>query len=250
VDALVLLRRDPATTALFLDFDGTLAPIVPAAPDARPLPGTSETLVALAARYAVVAIVSGRPVTFLRAHLPAEVGLYGLYGLEAVVEGEQVDQPGVDVWRRVVADVAEEAQATGPPGLDVENKGLSLTLHYRRQPELADRALEWATEAADRSGLHLRRAKMSLELHPPVAVDKGTVVAARAAGMTAVGYIGDDEGDLPAFAALDHLAAQGVATVKVAVRTSESTPALLAQADVEVDGPAGALALLQALLVQ
>ena len=89
---------------------------------------------------------------------------------------------------------------------------------------------------------------MSLELHPPVAVDKGTVVEARAAGMTAVAYVGDDEGDLPAFAALDRLAALGVDTLKVAVRTPEASAEVLAVADLHVDGPAGALALLQQLL--
>jgi len=148
----------------------------------------------------------------------------------------------------VVDAVTAAARAEGPPGLDVEHKGLSLTLHFRRQPELADAALRWASAAAEGSGLQLRRAKMSLELHPPVAVDKGTVVRARAAGMAAVAYVGDDEGDLPAFAALDRLGSREVATVKVAVRTAETSPALLAQADVQVDGPDGALALLRELL--
>jgi trehalose 6-phosphate phosphatase len=248
VDPLAALRRDPATTAIFLDFDGTLSPIVPVPQDARPLPGTSEVLLALDPRYAVVAVVSGRPVAFLGQHLPPGVERHGLYGLEAVVDGEPVVSPEADSWRAIVDEVAAAARTEGPPGLDVEHKGLSLTLHYRRQPRLADAALRWAERAADRSGLELRRAKMSLELHPPVAVDKGTVVHARAAGMTAVAYIGDDEGDLPAFAALDRLASRGVATVKVAVRTAETSPVLLAQADVEVDGPDGALALLRELL--
>jgi trehalose 6-phosphate phosphatase len=249
VDPLAALRRDPATTAIFLDFDGTLSPIVPVAREARPLPGTSETLIALARRYALVAVVSGRPVAFLGEHLPAGVERHGLYGLEAVVDGEPVVQPEADSWRTIVEDVVAAARIEGPPGLDVEHKGLSLTLHYRRQPHLAAAAVRWAEAAADRSGLQLRRAKMSLELHPPVAVDKGTVVQARAAGMTAVAYIGDDEGDLPAFAALDNLASRGVATAKVAVRTPETSGALLAQADIQVDGPEGALALLRELLV-
>lgn len=248
MDALAPLRRDPSTTALFLDFDGTLSSIVDDAADARPLPGAPEVLVALRERYAVVAIVSGRPVAFLGAHLPAEVERHGLYGIEAVIDGEPVVQAGAASWRSVVDDVAAAALATGPAGLDVEHKGLSLTLHFRRQPELAEAARRWATEAARRSGLQLRQAKMSLELHPPVTVDKGTVVETRAAGMTAVAYVGDDEGDLPAFAALDRLAAGGVATVKVAVRTAETSPALLAQADLEVDGPDGALAALRSLL--
>ena len=179
-----------------------------AAADARPLPGAVEVLAALAERYAVVAVVSGRPVAFLRAHLPGAVELHGLYGLEAVVDGAPVVQAEArGVARRSSTRWPQSAAVDGPPGLDVEHKGLSLTLHYRRQPELADAAVALGDRRprSDR-GSQLRRAKMSVELHPPVAVDKGTVVEARAAGMSTVAYIGDDEGDLPAFAALDRLA--------------------------------------------
>jgi trehalose 6-phosphate phosphatase len=248
VDALALLRRDPSATALFLDFDGTLAPIVTAAADARPLPGTADVLTALAEHYAVVAVVSGRPLSFLSAHLPPAIERHGLYGLEAVLDGAPVAHPEAEAWRPVVDAVAADAAAGAPPGVDIEHKGLSLTLHFRRHPDLAGVTRGWATAAADRSGLELRAAKMSLELHPPVAVDKGTVVRDRSQGMATVAFVGDDVGDLPAFAALDDLRAQGVATVKVVVRTSETAPALLGHADVSVDGPAGALDLLTRLL--
>ena len=59
--------------------------------------------------------------------------------------------------------------------------------------------------------------------------------------------MGDDVGDLPAFEALDALRDEGVETVKVAVRTPESSPTLMDQADVEVDGPPGVLAFLRRL---
>lgn len=248
MDALAPLRSSPATTAIFLDFDGTLAPIVLAAEDARPLPGVPALLQQLHRAFGVVAIVSGRPVAFLVQHLPPELELHGLYGLEAVVGGEPTHHPEAFAWRAVVDEVASAAHAAGPPGVDVEHKGLSLTLHFRRRPEVADAARAWATDAAARSGLVLRPAKMSLELHPPVAVDKGTVVEAGAAGMTSACYVGDDEGDLPAFAALDRLAGRGLVTLKVAVRTPDASPELLAQADLHVDGPEGAVAFLRDLL--
>ena len=88
---------------------------------------------------------------------------------------------------------------------------------------------------------------MSLELHPPVTVDKGTVVEERSDGLRSVAYIGDDVGDLPAFAALDRLAERGIAVVKVAVRTPDASDPLLAQAHHLVDGPEGALDLLRSL---
>ena len=92
-----------------------------------------------------------------------------------------------------------------------------------------------------------RPAKASVELHPPVNVDKGSVVEAAAAGMRALTFVGDDVGDLPAFDGLDRLAAAGVHTVKVAVVTSEAPALLLERADLVVEGPAGALALFEGL---
>jgi trehalose 6-phosphate phosphatase len=88
---------------------------------------------------------------------------------------------------------------------------------------------------------------MSVELHPPLDVDKGTVVTDRAAGMTCVAYVGDDEGDLPAFEALDRLAALGAETLKVAVASTEASPRLLEAADVTLDGPDAVVALLRSL---
>jgi trehalose 6-phosphate phosphatase len=139
------------------------------------------------------------------------------------------------------------ARAEREFGVAVEAKGLSLTIHFRTRPELGPTVRAWADAEAARSGLVVRAAKASLELHPPVKADKGTVLEAAAAGMTAVCFLGDDVGDLPAFDGLDRLADAGVHTVRVAVSTSEAPAALLDRADVVVDGPAGALAVLEAL---
>jgi trehalose 6-phosphate phosphatase len=93
----------------------------------------------------------------------------------------------------------------------------------------------------------VRAAKASVELHPPVAADKGTVVAAATAGLEAACFLGDDVGDLPAFAALERLRTAGLHGVCVAVRTAESPPELLDRADLVVEGPAGALDVLRRL---
>ena len=60
--------------------------------------------------------------------------------------------------------------------------------------------------------------------------------------------MGDDLGDVPAFATLDRMEAAGARVVRVAVRSDEAPSELLDRADVVVDGPAGALALLRELL--
>ncbi len=58
----------------------------------------------------------------------------------------------------------------------VENKGLSLTLHYREHPDVEEAVVAWAAREAGRSGLVARSARMSVELHPPIEADKGTAI--------------------------------------------------------------------------
>jgi len=236
---------------VFVDFDGTLAPIVKMPEQARPLPGAAAVLAGLAERYARVAVISGRPVAFLAAHLGG-VGateLVGLYGLERMTAAGRVSEAGPDAarWQGAIDAVAAQAEATAPEGLTVERKGLAVTLHFRQAPDLSNWTAQFASSHAATSGLAAHPGKMSWELRPPVPTDKGTVVAELAAGLTAVCFVGDDTGDLPAFAALGRLRAEGVETLAVAVAGAETPDELLAAADAVVGGPDGALALLDAL---
>lgn len=247
-DTFDAFRARPDRSAVLTDFDGTLAPIVEDWTAAAPLPGGREVLERLAARYAVVAVISGRPVGYLAGHLgpsPHRVDLYGLYGLERMVGGALVLDAGAEAWRGAVRAAVDAAADRF--GVLVEDKGLSMTVHFRTRPDLAAAVQAWAATEHERSGLAVRAAKASVELHPPVALDKGTVVEAAVAGLEHVCFLGDDVGDLPAFAALDRLRKRGVHTVKVGVRTGEAPSVLLATSDVVVDGPSGALELLRAL---
>ena len=247
---LAPLRAAPGRSGVICDFDGTLAPIVDDPAVARPRPGAVELLHRLADRYATVAVVSGRPVAFLAQHLGLAAGgrlkAVGLYGLEPW-GGEAPGDVGTR-WRPVVAEVAAAAEAAAPPGVLVERKGLTVTVHYRTAPEAEAWAGRFAAEQAARTGLVVHPARRSEELRPPVAVDKGTAVAGLVAGLGAACFLGDDQGDLPAFEALDALAATGASVVKVAVASGEAPRALLAAADVVVDGPEGVVELLASLV--
>lgn len=245
VDELrALVAADPSVVAVFSDFDGTLAPIVARPPDARPLPESVAALEQLAARCRLVAVVSGRPLAFLGPFLPPPVRLAGLYGLEQRVDGVGARHPEAARWEPIVGAVATRARAELPPDVDVEQKSLSLTLHFRMAPHREAAVAAWADAAAVASGLLARPAKMSVELHPPVAVDKGTTVRAWAEGAGVVVFAGDDAGDLDAFAALRQLRAAGARTFALAVGGPEAPPAVLAAADVVLDGPAQLASLL------
>jgi len=243
----------PDRAGVLTDFDGTLSPIVDEPEAARPLPQAVDVLHRLSVRYGRVAVVSGRPAAFLakRLRLADAPGLVasGLYGME-YAQGDQVTtDPKAEEWRAVGHEVACEAEEQAPPEVHVERKGLSVTLHYRTCPEQAVWVRAWSEAAAARTGLRLHPARMSDELRPPVEIDKGTVVAALAAGLSAVCFLGDDVGDLPAFAALDRLHDEhAVATLKIVVSSPEAPRALLDEGDVVVDSPAAALGVLERLL--
>ncbi|HEY1733748.1 MAG TPA: trehalose-phosphatase [Acidimicrobiales bacterium] len=248
---LAPFRDHPDRSALFLDYDGTLAPIVDDPAAARPLAAVPELLADLGRRFGLVAVVSGRPVRFLLDVLgrPAAVHLAGLYGMEAAgPDGGVVVAAEAESWRPVIADVTARAVAEVPDGATVEAKGLTVTLHWRRWPAAAGWARELAARESAATGLVAQDGRMSLELRPPVEADKGSVVRRLGAGWAAVACFGDDLGDLPAFAALDDLAAAGVVVVRVAVADPDSPPEVTAAADLVVDGPEGAEALLRQLL--
>ena len=86
---------------------------------------------------------------------------------------------------------------------------------------------------------------MSVELRPPVPVDKGTVTAELVTGASVAVFAGDDAGDLVAFDVLTRLAESGAVahTIRIGVRSEEAPPGIF-DADVLVDGPRGLAAVL------
>ncbi|HUA95258.1 MAG TPA: trehalose-phosphatase [Acidimicrobiales bacterium] len=251
--ALAPLCERPSASAVLLDFDGTLAPIVEDPAAARPLPGVSALLVELGVRFGVVAVVSGRPAAFLASHLGVAPGvrLIGLYGLEEVGKeaGPGLTAAVLEPWRRTLERLADEAERSAPPGVSVERKGIGLTLHYRLAPERAGWVERFVERAEQRDLVHPQPGRMAIELRAGIGVDKGTVARTLCAGRSAACCFGDDLGDLPAFAVLGELARSGTAAVRVAVADAGSPPEVAAGAEVVVDGPAGAVALLWELVL-
>ncbi len=244
---LAPFAEQPSRSVVILDFDGSLAPIVDNPADAAPLAGAVDALAALVHRIGRVAVVSGRPVEFLRSVLPVDgLVLVGQYGVERLDGATVVTDPRARSWTESIAAAAAEAEAS-LPDLFVERKGAVATaLHWRRAPELEAAAVDLGRRLAARHGLALEPGRLTLELRAPVDVDKGTATAELAADAHAALFAGDDRGDLAAFAALSRLQSSGHLThaLRVAVRSPEAPQELLRQADHEVDGPAGLLALL------
>ncbi len=234
--------RRAERAGVFLDFDGSLSAIVERPELAAPVAGARDALVALVARYPLVAIVSGRPSDELARLLDVDGITYeGLYGMEGAA---------TDITFTLLPSV-ERAAALVPEAW-VEDKRISVAVHYRgaRDPPAARRTLASALEPiAAAAGLEVMEGKMVLELVPADRPMKGGAVErlARERELDAVLYAGDDVADVDAFAALDRLAERGVLAVRVAVRGAETPQELVRLADIAVDGPGGLDELLRVL---
>ncbi|MCP4739639.1 MAG: trehalose-phosphatase [Bosea sp.] len=239
----------PERAGLFLDFDGVLSGIAAEPDEAVIRDGMADLLVELSGVLGRVAVISGRPVRYLDDMVPTEIDVVGLYGLEWRHCGVRHTLHQAEPYRSAVRELVELATEAFGAAI-VEAKGLSLTLHYRSDPDLAPRLSEWAAEQAERTGMEHRPAKRSFELHPPIRRDKGTALIELAEDLDPVACVGDDLGDLPAFDGLDELDVHGVATLRVAVDSAEAPPILRNRADIVVDGPAGAEELLRSILAQ
>ncbi|HEY3957951.1 MAG TPA: trehalose-phosphatase [Streptosporangiaceae bacterium] len=255
---LAALLADPGHALLGLDFDGTLAPIVPDPRDARAHPGAAAALRALAGRLGTLAIITGRPAAKAVEYggLASVPGLlvFGHYGFERWSGGEVATlptPPGVEAARGRLPGTL--AAVGAPPGTWTEDKGHAVAVHTRRtgDPEGALRLLRPALEElAAAEGLLAQPGRMVIELRP-AGMDKGAALTAifneRLAH--AVAFCGDDLGDLPAFDAIGELRGSGVPGLAVCSGSTEVTE-LAEAADLVLDGPDGVVAWLEWLAGQ
>ena len=202
-------------TALFLDLDGTLAPIAARPQDVRPDPRRTSLLERLADRLeGRLAVVSGRTLAdvdrILEGCVTAVAAVHGLVRRDAkgrVFEARP--HPGLPR-----AAQALHAFAARDSGLIVEEKGLSAALHYRLAGRYAEAAQACAAAVAAETGLARQDGDMVEELRTPGA-DKGDSVRAYMAEAPFAGarpvFVGDDLTDEAGFAAARALGGTGVA---------------------------------------
>jgi trehalose 6-phosphate phosphatase len=256
LEGLDALLARPGKALIGLDFDGTLAPIVADPELARAHEDAVPALAALAPKVAAVAVITGRP-----AAVAVRNGAFaGVPGLERLVV---LGHYGAERWDARSGEVSTPAPHPGVaavraelPGLldgtgtFVEDKGRAVAVHTRRAPDpqaAFDALRAPLTALAERHGLIVEPGRLVLELRPP-GVDKGVALRAfaREIGAESVLFAGDDLGDLPAYAAVDALRAEGTPGLLVCSGSDEVTE-LRERADVVVDGPEGVVRLLREL---
>ena len=203
-----------------LDFDGTLADIVPNPADAQITDSRLELLKDLnnQPRFAV-AVVSGRSMEDLkgRINLP-DIAYAGDHGLEIAGPGFHHIPPEAEEFRATVAEIGKvlEDALKATPGVIFEHKGLSMSIHYRLAPSdqraTVLRTIRIITKPyLDEGKLRMVKGKEVLNFLPPLDWHKGAALKwllnlldslpRRVGGILPI-YIGDDVTDEDAFKAI------------------------------------------------
>jgi trehalose-phosphatase len=197
---------------LFLDFDGTLAPIVPNPGDARLPETTLAALRTLSEDDGITLVfVSGRSLADLQRRVGVAGAIYaGNHGLE--IEGRGIDfvhneaAPAGPAMRAIEQEL--RVALAGIPGILIENKGPTLSVHYRRVP--VDDFARVANAVQQVQGLHSDSVDQTVgrkvfEFRPRTGWDKGAAakwIRERVGCDALANYIGDDRTDEDAFRAL------------------------------------------------
>ena len=225
------MRPPPLTRedALFLDFDGTLAPLQDDADAVGLLPRQLDTLHDLHhALDGAICLISGRDLDDLKVRTPDGLVRVGNHGLrrDGVAGGGHANSP------QSLAD-GMQGLADGHEGVRLERKGAVLALHYRDAPsrgEALDGKVRALTDAED--DYKTEHGKFVIEAKP-IAASKGRALAEIMARPPFHGrrpvMLGDDTTDEPAFACAQALGGFGV---KVGEGASVARHRLRAPSDV------------------
>ncbi|WP_224273153.1 trehalose-phosphatase [Nocardioides lacusdianchii] len=248
-----------------LDFDGTLSPMVDDPEAARLHPGAPGALLELAEAVRAVAVITGRPARQAIAmgdldalgnamlDRGAELFVFGQYGNERWSATEQrIRSPrppaGLASFERELTSVLRSADAADAY---IEQKGLAVAVHTRRMDDPAGAFARLVSPIADLAGRHHLTVEPGRNVIEVRSGDmhKGHALRTFVAEQGADGVIfgGDDLGDVEAFEAVRDLRDDGLPGLVVCSASTEQ-PDLVELADVVVDGPAGVVELLGALL--
>lgn len=199
--------------AVFLDFDGTLSPIVEDYRDATITDATRAAIRRLAKKWPV-AIISGRDLADVRERVGIEDAFYaGSHGFDIAGPGGLQERP--EVAEGFLDAIAAAGKALGEAtsgieGAKVERKSFSIAVHYREVAEGDVETLEKAVDqvVGDHEKLRKGRGKKVIEIQPRADWDKGRAVewllshTRMGEGDALPLYLGDDLTDEDAFAAL------------------------------------------------
>lgn len=203
--------------ALFLDFDGTLVEIADGPDEITPIAGLADRLSRLADRFGGrCALVSGRGIDNIEDHLgPVGIAIAGSHGSDirfasGKVPVDRLGEGARSLAPEIEADLRAFAQKHG---VEYEHKSHGGALHYRRNPEMGERAVTFAHDLAAKHGWKAQGGKCVIEIVAGGS-DKGTAVQTFMQAHPFKGarpvFVGDDLTDEAGFAACQKLGGIGI----------------------------------------
>ena len=247
--------RDTSRLGIVTDMDGTISPLAEHPDLAEVTPRCRELLRTLCARIRLVAVISGRSVRDVRERVDLpEVEYIGNHGLERWVDGGVRVNPEAAAYRPQIEAVMEPLYGLLEPGMLVEDKGATLSVHYRgtADPQAARERLGPAlNQLTEVSGLVLSRGHMVYEIRPPIAQDKGTAFRSLVEeyNLDAALFMGDDLTDVAALKGARRLRQEGTCyALGVGVLSAATPEAVLESADLLAQGVSGVESLLSWLV--
>lgn len=223
--------------------DGTISPIVTRPEAARVTKRNLELLRELSEILPVVAILSGRRVS----DIAARVGLPGVvyvgnHGLETLVDGEVQVLPEARPFRAKLLEAIHSLNPVLLPGMVIEDKGVTCSIHYRQTAHPADvkeNLTPIVEEIAARHELHFFPGRRVFELRPPIDVNKGHAFRDLVAqnSLEAAVFLGDDVTDIAALQTAKQLRREGNCyALGVGVFSTDAPLALRTASDVLASG--------------
>ncbi|MBN1681197.1 MAG: trehalose-phosphatase [Anaerolineae bacterium] len=228
---------------LITDVDGTISPIVNQPDAAQVTPRSRDLLRALHGHLALVAAISGRAASDVQARVGLPELVYvGNHGLETWINGQVALAPAAAAYRPALEAALAAVRRQQLPGMLVEDKGATASVHYRQtaDPPATAAAFTPVIESiAAQHDLRLYHGRMVFELRPPIDVNKGTAFVQLVTDhqLDAAVYLGDDTTDADALLAAQRLRADGSCfAVGLGVESEHTPQAVRDSADLFVRG--------------
>lgn len=234
-------KMNPEETAIVSDVDGVLSRISETPADAKVEPKVAKLLDKLQRKYQAVALISGRSAKQARAMVGNKRIIYiGNHGMEWLVDDEirisdKAKRYQDDV--RGALDESRRSEALKIPGVIIEDKGITFSVHYRMvqdKNKAKQKIDEFLKRLAETYSIKITYGRSVFEVRPPVEVNKGSAISdlVKWVRVRKLIYLGDDATDVDAFLEIRKLRDNGsIEGLAIGVESEETPKRLIESAD-------------------